>query len=219
MAEKQDSQDRRLSQGKKRQLEQARQQLSQREKRRLEHARQQRQRRLLMGGAAVLLVAIVALAVVSSLEQNIQGVVKSSGQSGGQHDDEVVYAASETPPTGGVHSPRWQNCGIYADPIETKYAVHSLEHGAIWLTYRPDLAADDVATLQSLVRAESRGHLLLSPFEGQVSPLVLTAWERQLTLDSVTDERIVKFIDAYQGRGEAPEPGASCTDGVGTPIS
>lgn len=193
--------------------------LSQRELRRLELARRQRQRNLLIGGAAVLLVVIVALAVVSTLEPSIKGVVKSPSQSGGQHDDEVVYAASETPPTGGVHSPRWQNCGIYPDPIETKYAVHSLEHGAIWLTYRPDLPAEDVAALQSLVREESRGYLLLSPFEGQVSPLVLTAWERQLVLDSIGDARIAKFIDAYQGRGEAPEPGASCTDGEGTPIS
>ena len=52
------------------------------------------------------------------------------------------------PPTGGSHNPRWQNCGIYTDPVDSSLAVHSLEHGAVWLAYQPDLAADKVAELQ-----------------------------------------------------------------------
>lgn len=40
-------------------------------------------------------------------------------------DNPPAYA--QTPPVGGIHSPQVQNCGIYDQPIESKYAVHSLE--------------------------------------------------------------------------------------------
>ncbi len=57
---------------------------------------------------------------------------------GAQHLEEPV-TYTENPPVGGVHNPVWQNCGYYAAPIPNETAVHSLEHGAIWITYQPDL--------------------------------------------------------------------------------
>ena len=46
------------------------------------------------------------------------------------------------PPVAGEHNAAWQNCtgNVYDAPIANEHAVHSLEHGAIWITYRPDLA-------------------------------------------------------------------------------
>ena len=85
---------------------------------------------------------------------------------------------------------------------------------APWITYRPDLSAEDVETLQEMVRGES--YLLLSPFEGLKGDVVATAWSVQLETDSVSDARLEQFIDRYRGGG--PEPGAPCTGGLGTPI-
>lgn len=132
------------------------------------------------------------------------------------HDEEIVYAGEGLPPMGGVHSGIWQNCGVYDEPIDAKHAVHSLEHGAVWVTYHPDLPDDGVASLREVVSGEP--FVLLSPFEGLKSPVVLTAWGIQLEVDSADDDRIATFIERYERGPQTPEPGAICHDGTGTPI-
>src|SRR5262249_54285412 len=47
----------------------------------------------------------------------------------------VTY--SVTPPVGGNHNPTPLTCGVYTKPVPNEYAVHDLEHGAIWITYQP----------------------------------------------------------------------------------
>jgi hypothetical protein len=86
----------------------------------------------------------------------------------------------------------------------------------MWLTYQPDLPQEDVESLRKQVRDED--YVLMSPYPGLKSPVVLTAWEVQLELDSAQDNRIEEFVDRYQRGPTTPEPGATCQDGVGTPI-
>jgi hypothetical protein len=119
------------------------------------------------------------------------------------------------PPSGGDHEPVWQNCGVYTEPIGTYNAVHSLEHGAVWITYSPDLAADQVSALGELVAGKA--YTLLSPLPNLASPVVLTAWGLQLELDDVADPRAEVFLRKYVQGPQAPEPGASCSGGVGNP--
>ena len=141
------------------------------------------------------------------------------------HEEEGIEYPQPVPP-GGEHSAAWQNCGIYEQPIGTESAVHSLEHGAVWITYQPDLAADQIEILRELVRQEEqkRGEplVLLSPLPEQVpmeAPVVVTAWRVQLQLDQANDERLLQFLDLYQNGPYAPEPGASCLGGVGEPLN
>ena len=56
----------------------------------------------------------------------------------------------------------WQNCGVYDQPVEDSQAVHSMEHGAVWITYQPDLPAEQVDQLRDLVGGS--GYVLLSPY-------------------------------------------------------
>src|SRR5215212_3432936 len=56
-------------------------------------------------------------------------------------DGPVEYP--QTPPVGGNHSPVWQNCHYYDTSVPNERAVHSLEHGAVWITYSPDTSAAD----------------------------------------------------------------------------
>ncbi|MEZ4595071.1 MAG: DUF3105 domain-containing protein [Chloroflexota bacterium] len=167
----------------------------------------------------MILLGVVGLAFIMYLnvrpDEPIEGVVQFPRPARG-HDDTLVFAGLEIPPAGGEHFNVWQNCGIYAEPIQTGNAVHSMEHGALWITYDPDLPGEQVATLEGLVRGET--FLLLSPYPDLRSPIVLTAWGFQLEVDSAEDGRIEPFIERYRLGPTTPELGGACTSGIGVPL-
>ena len=127
----------------------------------------------------------------------------------------VTY--SQTPPVGGDHNPVWMNCGVYSSAVVTEAAVHSMEHGAVWITYRSDLATAQVDKLVKLVRGKP--YVLLSPWAGTdlPSPVVASAWGLQLKANSADDPTIAAFVAMYAGGPQAPEPGAPCSGGFGNP--
>jgi len=132
------------------------------------------------------------------------------------HVKVVPTPTGDLPPVFGAHFASWQNCGIYDQPVELGDALHSLEHGAVWLTYRSDLPKDQVTELQNL--AQGHGYVLMSPYVLQKSDVVLTAWGVQLVIDSLPDDRIGPFIAFYEQGPQNPEPGAPCDGAIGSPI-
>lgn len=102
----------------------------------------------------------------------------------------VDYA--QIPPAGGNHDGTWLTCGTYDAPVRSENAVHDLEHGAVWVTYRPDLPTEQVAVLQKLARSQT--YVTLSPFPGLPAPVVATSWGKQLQLTGVGDTRLPAFI-------------------------
>lgn len=125
-----------------------------------------------------------------------------------------------TPPAGGAHSAAWLNCGIYDQPVPNPNAVHSLEHGAVWVTYQPTLLENEITALRHLVQSKYRGpqrYVILSPYPGDPAPIVASAWGAQLRVQSPSDPRLAKFIGHFAGGGQGGEPGAPCTNGTGTP--
>lgn len=196
--------------------ETSRQKISRKELRRQQLEREKRARALRIWiPIAVVGLGLVGLVLMRLTEGEVEGAVFVDAAIANQHDASVQYEFAGLPPTGGVHNPQWQNCGIYEEPVAAEYAIHSMEHGAVWLTYHPDLPADQVATLQELVRGQS--YLILSPYPDQASQVVLTAWDVQLQVDSANDERVEAFVDKYR-RTRGPES-AACSGGVGNPIS
>lgn len=145
--------------------------------------------------------------------RQIEGVVTHQGLARDHVNGPVVY--DQTPPAGGPHSSAWQNCGVYMATIANENGVHSLEHGAVWITYRQDLAASEVEALQTLTRQS--GFRLLSPYPDLPSPIVVSAWGYQLQLEQSDDPRLGAFIEQYERNPQGPEPGAPCTGGVGQP--
>ena len=126
--------------------------------------------------------------------------------------DPVDYP--QDPPVGGPHNPSWQRCMVYDAPVRNENAVHSLEHGAVWITYQPDLPESDRETLAKL--AEGQTAVLISPYPGLENPVVASAWGAQLRLDDVNDPRLKAFIARYAGNG--PEQGATCDTGIETTV-
>lgn len=128
-------------------------------------------------------------------------------------EGEVDYP--QTPPAGGEHNIAWLNCAVYTEPQQNEYAVHSLEHGAVWVTYDPEqTTAADVETLKGYLPGD---YVILSPFPGMDTPVAISAWNAQLLLDSADDERISEFFEEYWRSQDVPEPGASCSGAIDGP--
>ena len=127
-------------------------------------------------------------------------------------NESITY--DQDPPTNGDHAPYWQNCGFYSSPVENEAAVHSLDHGAVWVTYQPDLPDDQVAILRDLARQE---YVLVSPYPGLSATVVATAWRNQLELTGADDPRLQQFVDQFRVSETAPRSGNGCTGGRGEP--
>jgi hypothetical protein len=187
----------------------------QRRQERLQAAeRQQRQQRLTrIGVAAIAVLLAIGLGyLVFAAVQRTQvpeGTREFAVEAG--HTGQTV-AYDPTPPVGGEHDSTPYTCGFYSVPVRSENAVHSLEHGAVWVTYRPDLPAEQVNRLRSVAQNQSK--LLVSPYPDLPAPVVASSWGRQLWLDSADDDRLEQFIERF--RGAAPEPAAACV-GLGTP--
>lgn len=173
---------------------------------------------LIVGVVIVLFVGgFIALAVFDSRQQSAGGApgdVKNYdvGPAGQHTSEDVDY--EQTPPAGGEHNPTWQNCGYYDKPVRDETAVHSLEHGAVWVTYSPDLPQDQVTELKDL--AEGSTYILVSPYPDlpSGSPVVASAWGKQIGLDGADDPDLQSFVQAYRQGPQTPEPGAVCTGGT-----
>ena len=187
-----------------------------REKRRV------RVRRIALTGgivAAVAVGAVVETSIVTtprssaapSASGGIAGV-STYTNTAGHVQGSVTY--DQSPPVGGPHNQLWLNCGIYSKPVPNENAVHDLEHGAVWVTYDPSLPAATVTKLRDLMPST---YTLLSPYPGLGRSIVLSAWDVQLTVSSVTDPRIEQFLGKYRQSPKAPEPGAPCTGGLDAP--
>lgn len=178
-------------------------------------AKKQRDQMLLKWGgialAALLLLGVGygAYSWLTSRDENRQpeGVV-AYNYTGGEHTNDAV-AYSESPPVGGTHNPAWQTCQYYDGRVANENVVHSLEHGAVWVTYTADISEEDKERLQNW--ADDRPYLLVSEYDDQESPFVFTGWSNQLALDSLDDKRATQFMNYYIQGPQTPERGASCT--------
>ena len=172
--------------------------------------------------AAVAVIVLVIVAVVTSStpapdpdDIEIEGLETFENLSFNHVDGAVDY--EQSPPVGGDHAPPplWLNCGVYTEQVPNENAVHSLEHGAVWLTYDADeVTGDELSALQDAV---PDSYAIVSPFADLQAPAVISAWGAQVELTGADDPRIQQFVDKFWQSPEAPEPGAACSGGVDGP--
>jgi hypothetical protein len=189
-----------------------------------EQKRRARNRKIGLVAGITAVVAVVGL-VITSVVLTPQRPSYSAGGDGTEIEGvqtfenaslhvETPVTYPQTPPAGGEHNPAWLNCGIYTEPVPNENAVHSLEHGALWVTYDPDLSAEDLSTLKAVLPST---YVILSPFDGLPSPIVVSGWNVQLQVESAGDERIPAFFEEHWKSNNVPEPGALCTGAYDAP--
>ncbi|MFE4798040.1 DUF3105 domain-containing protein [Streptomyces sp. NPDC056708] len=195
------------------------------EARRKERARERRSRIITLTTSVAVIAALVAgggyLMSAANDKEEAEVEAKSSPVQGERTWDKLAQNHVEkkvdypmNPPVGGDHNPVWMNCDadVYTKAIPKENAVHSLEHGAVWVTYTSKAKPADIKKLGG--RVEATPYSLMSPVEDQAAPLMLSAWGKQVTVTSATDARVAQFFTKYVQGPQTPEPGAACTGGV-----
>ncbi|MGX1565344.1 DUF3105 domain-containing protein [Streptomyces sp. NPDC055506] len=205
------------------------------EMRRAEQSRERRNRILVIAASVVVVCGLVGGGVVLVRSQSDDGgsdtaaasdssgkgkfvtgkdgVKTWEGKLARNHVSKAVKYASE-PPVGGDHNQVWMNCNgdVYTKELDNTNAVHSLEHGAVWVTYNADAKKADVDALAAKVKKTP--YTLMSPMDDQKDPIMLSAWGHQRTVKGASDPDVDKFFEKFVQGEQTPEPGAACTNGL-----
>ncbi|MFH8937626.1 DUF3105 domain-containing protein [Streptomyces griseosporeus] len=207
------------------------------EMRRAEQARERRNRVLVIGASVVAVAALVVGGVFVVNNRSDASDDSAAGKTGEAKNASGQFVTGADgvktwqgtlsrnhvtksvdypmqPPVGGDHHPIWADCNgtVYTKAVKNENAVHSLEHGAVWVTYTDKAAKADVEALAAKVKKTP--YTLMSPYENQDAPIVLSAWGHQRTVKSASDPAVDAFLQEYVQGKQTPEPGASCSGGT-----
>jgi hypothetical protein len=116
---------------------------------------------------------------------------------------------SSTPPASGPHMPTPQAAGVYRTPPDVYATIHSLEHTAVIVWYRPGASGGDLSKIQNTYRnAPSGDHVIVAPYsypsEGAAGQLpagkqmVLIAWHHMRTCGQVSLAAVNDFVAHYR---------------------
>lgn len=116
-------------------------------------------------------------------------------------DGSVYPSYNSNPPTSGPHYANPAIVRFYDQELADEQVVHNLEHGHIWIAYKPDLPAESIEILRKL----AGGNVIVTPRARNDTDIALVAWGRLDAFDvqdGVLDvERIEDFILRYRNRG------------------
>jgi hypothetical protein len=121
------------------------------------------------------------------------------------------------PPSSGRHYQSPIPWNSYPTPVNSVMAVHNLEHGGIWILWRPTVPQAQRDALQEFYDSDSNA-MLVSPFSPEdlrahpnfKANFALVAWNaaagetgngRVLTCPRFDEAAFEAFKDAYRGKG------------------
>ncbi len=114
---------------------------------------------------------------------------------------ETHPAYNSNPPTSGWHyGDGVGGAGIHDSEVPDELLVHSLEHGAVILTYNENLPQSEIENLKQIFR-QTTGKGIMVPRKNLDVPVALTSWGRLLKLQTIDEKTIKEFFATNSGRG------------------
>ncbi len=159
---------------------------------------------LLLGGAVVIVAALSAwgFLIYQNRLKNLPGRLFAN-----QGQEHIAVNAphpdyNSNPPTSGWHYARPAEWGVYKEELPDGTLIHNLEHGGIWISYKPDIPEDMRKTLEGFYDRWGR-KIIVTPRANNDADIALAAWNRLDTFSVVeySDERVEKFIKAFRNKG------------------
>ncbi len=161
---------------------------------------------------------VVVLLVVGVLGLGMAKKEPDTPRPGVEHaDDGRTHVASkeytgDEPPTSGEHAEpvAW---GVYDQEIPEANAIHNLEHGGVYISYRSDLPKEEQDKIKALFSKPyanpefTPSKALVAPRDENKSPIVMSSWRRSQTFERFDEAAMINYYK--ENVGKSPEPGAS----------
>ncbi len=111
---------------------------------------------------------------------------------------------NSNPPTSGWHYSQPARLGFYDEEIPDETLIHNLEHGEIWISYKPTIPE----AIKMKLKEFQGARVIITARSQNNADIALAAWTRLDTLNlegnNLTDAhiaRITDFIKRWQNRG------------------
>ncbi len=135
-------------------------------------------------------------------EVSLDGKVTEFEIEGREHiSSQAVVEYQTNPPTSGDHLSLAENWGVYKEEIEDKAAVHGLEHGGIWISYK-NIDDESIEKLRNIGKDNPQS-VIVSPRSKNDSNVVVASWGKMMELESVDEVLIQKYINT--NKNNSPE--------------
>lgn len=160
-------------------------------------------------GGALAVIGIAGLIVWAGAKKAKNAPGASFPMQGQEHvalDYQFTY--NSNPPTSGPHYASPANWGVYDYEVNDKFFIHNMEHGGIWISYKPTVSVEVVDNLKKIVDKFGGSKLVMAPRGANDSDIAVAAWTRVLKLDlvngDITDDQmnqIRAFYKAFKNKG------------------
>lgn len=107
---------------------------------------------------------------------------------------------NSNPPSSGMHWPSPAKNGVYDQPLPDEQLIHNLEHGHVWISYKPE-APDEVKNKLKEIVKDDDWKVILEPRGKNETMIALVAWGRVLKMDDPNYDKVKDFIRTYRNRG------------------
>lgn len=119
---------------------------------------------------------------------------------------------NSNPPSSGSHYATPAPWGVYhasadgSDPLPDEQLIHNLEHGGVWISYRPGIPQNIIDQLDSFYKQYGSKVIITSRKENDVD-IALVVWTRveKFSVADYSEARVDNFIRRLRNK-TGPEP-------------
>ncbi len=115
---------------------------------------------------------------------------------------------TSNPPSSGAHYPSPANWDVYDYEVHDRLFIHNLEHGGVWISYKPTVDTHVIEHLNSIVDEFGGSKIVMAPRLANDSDVAVVAWTRVLKFDlggqDISEEQLNQiraFYKAHKNRG------------------
>lgn len=152
--------------------------------------------KILYSGLAIIVVGIFATTIALKKPEPPRPGVAQTDYKGG-HVTSKKYGGVE-PPTSGDHATTvtW---GVHTEEVADVNVLHNLEHGGIYISYRPDIPKEEIAKIEQLFSIPSSretfnpAKAVVAPRKDNKDSIVLSSWNRRETFTSFNEASMYEY--------------------------